>query len=147
MSSRRGVVHLLCSLSLLAAASACDSTQANPVEADYVLQSLNESALPYDHEGLGCCTYLSGELELEEGRYTMSLTFRNRNSGLVFTAIEWGRYSQPQPGLLSFSRDSSAVAPLGLDVGTLAGNGIEVTFGGEGPGSPDQFHAFFVLRE
>ena len=145
MSPLRGFLRLLGCAGLLAAAS-CDSTGPHPSAGTYDLQTLNQAELPYDHEGLGCCVYLSGGLTLTGGRYTVSLTFRNRNTGLVFTAMEWGKYSQ-HAAVVSFAADSSAVAPLGLDTGVLSGNGIAVSFGGEGPGSPDQFHGFFVLRE
>ena len=141
----RGCLRLLGCAGVLAVAS-CDSTGPHPSAGTYDLQTLNQAELPYDHEGLGCCVYLSGDLALTAGRYTVSLTFRNRNSGLVFTAMEWGKYLV-HGAVLSFSADSSAVAPLGLDEGVLSGNGIAVSFGGEGHGSPDQFHGFFVLRE
>ncbi len=130
---------------VLAAVYSCgtESTAPGPVAEAYALETLNESALPYDHEGLGCCTYLNGALQLLQGRYTVSLTFRNRNSGSVFTAIEWGKYTELLSAL-SFALDSFAVSPLGLDAGIASGNEVRVTFGGEGPGSPDQFRAVFV---
>lgn len=128
----------------LALIGACGGpTGPETVEQRYLLQSLNESALPYDHEGLGCCTYLSGELELEHGRYTVSITARNRNNGLVFTAGEWGAYSLDLPEI-SFVPEGYQLQPLILDVGTVSDPVIRVNFGGEGPGSPDQFRAVFV---
>ena len=132
--------------SILAALAACSSSEPDPVAALYDLRTLNQSALPYDHEGLGCCVYLGGTLELRTGRYTASLTARTRNTGLVFTATEWGKYTR-QLQEIAFALDSFAVAPLGFDVGTLEEIGIEVAFGGEGHGSPDQFYGFFVLRD
>lgn len=130
----------------LAAAVGCGSGPTEPVPAPgrYLLATLNEAALPYDHEGLGCCTYLSGELVLERSKYTASITARNRNTGLVFTASEWGAWTAQ--GLeLSFAPEGYAVAPLGLDAGVAGGGEIRLTFGGEGPGSPDQFRARFAL--
>lgn len=144
--SPRATLRILGSAWLLVAGAACGSTQPNPAEEVYRLQTLNESALPYDHEGLGCCVYLSGSLTLREGRYEMAITFRNRNSGLEYTAEEWGSYTLVQEAL-SFVGESYAVAPIGLDSGVLEGGGLRLTFGGEGPGSPDQFRAFLVPRD
>ena len=126
-------------------ATACGAGPAGPepVPSTYVLQSLNESALPYDHEGLGCCTYLSGELRLQDGHYTISLTARNRNTGLTFTVSEWGIYALDLPEI-SFTPEGYQVQPLLLDVGIAADPVIRVKLGGEGPGSPDQFRAIFV---
>lgn len=120
-----------------------DSSGPSSVEGVYVLHRLNDEPLPYDHEGLGCCTYLSGTLDLEAGSYTAALTARNRNTGLVFTATEWGAY-QRRASSLTFVLDSVDVTPLGLDAGTVSGDTLRVAFGGEGPGSPDQFHALYV---
>jgi hypothetical protein len=125
------------------AACGSETTQPTPIEGTFVLQTLNEATLPYDHEGLGCCTYLGGGLQLGQGRYAVSITARNRNTQLVFTATEWGRYSQ-QASALGFVRDSFALFPFLLDSGTAAADGIRIPFGGEGPGSPDQFRALFV---
>jgi hypothetical protein len=36
------------------------------------------------------------------------------------------------------------VAPLLLDAGTVSADTLRVAFGGEGPGSADQFHALYV---
>lgn len=126
---------------------ACGNDPSGPssVEGVYALHRLNDEPLPYDHEGLGCCTYLSGTLDLEAGSYTAALTARNRNTGLVFTATEWGTYQQ-RASSLTFALDSVDVTPLGLDAGTVSGDTLRVAFGGEGPGSPDQFHALY-LRE
>jgi hypothetical protein len=128
---------------LLAAAAGCGSSTGGSGEVTYDLRLLNGAALPYDHEGLGCCTYLSGTLSLEAGDYAMALTARNRNTSEVFTATEWGTYQQ-QGTALSFAFDSFAVAPIGLDAGTLSSDTLRVRFGGEGPGSPDQFQGLFV---
>jgi hypothetical protein len=135
--------RILGSAMIAAVLAGCGSTQPGPVAEVYTLEALNESALPYDHQGLGCCTYLSGGLQLRDGEYAASITARNRNTQAVFTAIEWGKYTQ-QLSTVTFVRDSFAVQPLLLDVGTLSGAGLLVAFGGEGPGSPDQFHARFV---
>lgn len=127
------------------ALTACgdDPSGPNPVEGSYTLHQLNDEPLPYDHGGLGCCTYLSGTLDLEAGSYVATLTARNRNTALVFTATEWGTY-QRQTSSLAFALDSVDITPLGLDAGTISGDTLRVAFGGEGPGSPDQFHAVFV---
>jgi hypothetical protein len=131
---------------LAAAAAGCGSGPTEPatITGRYVLTTLNETALPYDHEGLGCCTYLSGELLLEAGDYTASITARNRNTGLVFVASEWGAWSA-RGLVLSFTPQGFAAAPLGLDAGAAGDGEIRLTFGGEGPGSPDQFRAKFAL--
>ena len=47
------------------------------IEGTYLLTRLNSSVLPYDHDGLGCCTYLAGQLELSGGRYVMAITARS----------------------------------------------------------------------
>ncbi len=113
------------------------------VEGIYALRQLNAAELPYDHEGLGCCTYLDGALRLDGGGYELSIQARNRNTGLVFTATEWGTYTG-QVSTLAFAPDSFAVEPIGLDAGTVSADSVRVTFGGEGPGSPDQFRGLFV---
>jgi hypothetical protein len=129
---------------VLAAVIGCG---AGPTEPDldgtvYELSTLNESALPWDHEGLGCCTYLNGELRFLEGLYTASLTARNRNTGVTFTVIERGTYHQGS--VITFVRESYEVQPLLLDVGLPREDEIRLSFGGEGPGSADQFRAVFV---
>jgi len=138
-------VRIACTCAIVAAA--CGSgTQPNAGEETFALQTLNESALPYDHQGLGCCAYLSGDLKLADGRYTMSLTARNRNTGLVFTAKEWGTFTR-QLSAVTFLPEGFEVIPFLLDVGVRTAHGLEVSLGGEGPGSPDQFRAVFTLRE
>jgi hypothetical protein len=112
-------------------------------EGQYTLRQLNATPLPYDHEGLGCCTYLSGTLDLEDGEYRMSITARNRNNGLVFSPTEWGDYALRGTSV-TFAPDSFAVQGFLLDVGTASGDSIRVALGGEGPGAPDQFQALFV---
>jgi hypothetical protein len=130
---------------LFAILAACgnDGPGPSPIEGVYALQELNGTALPYDHEGLGCCTYLSGTVELDGGRYAAALTARNRNTSVVFTAMEWGTYTRRTAGL-TFSPESVAVAPLLFDAGTLAGDTLRLAFGGEGHGSPDQFQALYL---
>jgi hypothetical protein len=132
---------------VLAALAACGDDVSSPgaIEGVYELRRLNQEPLPYDHEGLGCCTYLDGRLDLDGGGYAASLTARNRDTGLVFTAMEWGTYTR-QASSLSFELDSIAVAPLLLDAGTISADTLRVTFGGEGPGSPDQFQAVYVRQ-
>jgi hypothetical protein len=120
-----------------------DSPGPNGTEGAFVLHELNGQPLPYDHEGLGCCTYLSGMVELDRGRYAATLTARNRNTTVVFTASEWGTYTEDASSL-TFSLDSFAVAPLGFDRGTLSADTLRLAFGGEGPGSPDQFHGLYL---
>jgi hypothetical protein len=129
----------------LAALAACGDDVSGPgaIEGVFALRRLNQEPLPYDHEGLGCCTYLSGTLDLERDGYAASLTARNRNTGLVFTAMEWGTYTR-RASSLTFALDSVVVAPLLLDAGTVSADTLRVTFGGEGPGSADQFHALYV---
>ncbi len=128
-----------------AAVAACGDGVAGPgvIDGCYTLRRLNEAPLPYDHDGLGCCTYMAGTLDLEGGDYAASLTVRNRNTGLVFTAIEWGRYTRHESSL-TFALDSVAEAPLLLDAGTVSADTLRLLFGGEGPGSADQFQAVYV---
>ena len=129
---------------MLAMFAGCgDGTEPGPTTGEYALERLNDQPLPYDHEGLGCCTYLSGALEVTGGMYAISLTARNRNTSQVFTAREWGRVAA-QGSSLTFQPDSFEVIGFALDVATISGDSLRVAFGGEGPGSPDQFHALFV---
>jgi hypothetical protein len=121
---------------------------AGPGEAEGVfeLRRLNDQELPYDHDGLGCCTYLAGKMTLaSDGKYTMELTARNRNTGVVFTATEWGQFTHEQ-GAMAFAFAGYSVAGLLCDVGALSGDSLTVYFGGEGHGSPDQFRALLVRR-
>jgi hypothetical protein len=141
--AHRATLRILGSLAIVVALAGCGTTDPSPIEDEYVLQTLNQSTLPYDHAGLGCCTYLSGGLELVDGRYAAFITARNRNTQAVFTATEQGTYAQ-QGTTITFARDGFTVQPLLLDVGVVSDNRITVSFGGEGPGSPDQFHAVFV---
>ena len=128
----------------LAVVTACAGgpSAPGPAATVYALRQLNDSTLPYDHEGLGCCTYLSGDLRLDAGDYAVSLTARNRNTGETFTAREWGGYVA-SGATLAFTADSFAVIGFRLDVATVTGDSLRVAFGGEGPGSPDQFRALF----
>jgi hypothetical protein len=125
---------------------ACGDDAAGPSADDgvYALRQLNGSPLPYDHEGLGCCIYLSGGLELDRGHYEIGVTFENRNNGQVATIREWGTYTRPGPARLGFARDSFLLAPFLMDVATVSLDTIRVAWGGEGPGSPDQFQALYV---
>ena len=109
---------------------------------EFILESLNESSLPYDHEGLGCCIYLGGSLQLQGNDYTVSITARNRNNNLVFTVREWGSFTEAA-AQVTFVPEGFEIQPLLLDVATVANGRIRVSFGGEGPGSPDQFRAVF----
>ena len=138
-----------CTLSTLtlnsSSTAACGDGPSDPRPSAGVfpLRQINDSTLPYDHEGLGCCTYLRGELRLDEGNYTIALTARNRNTGQIFTAQEWGRYVAAGSSL-TFTSDSFVVIGFALDVAAVSGDSIRVAFGGEGPGSPDQFNGLFV---
>ena len=138
----RGILISLAFLGLLA----CGGESAGPSADDgsYTLRQLNDSLLPYDHEGLGCCTYLEGRMELGGGRYEVAVTFRNRNNGLVATIMEWGRSEPQESSRLAFRPDSFVVTPFLLDTATLTADTLRVAWGGEGPGSPDQFQALFV---
>ena len=113
------------------------------VDGAYALSNLNGFTLPYDHEGLGCCTYLDGGLALDDFHYTAWLTARNRNTGLVFTVSEQGTFDLTG-STITFTRVSFQVQPLLLSSATVSGNLITLLFGGEGPGAPDQFVGVFV---
>ena len=71
---------------LFAVVAGCGDGSTDPSPAAvYALEQLNDSTLPYDHEGLGCCSYLSGGIELTDGDYAISLTARNRrNTGVIY---------------------------------------------------------------
>lgn len=129
----------------LALAAACGGDGIGPQDlaGTYALRGMNNQPLPYDHEGLGCCTYLNGELMLDADSYLMAITAQNRINGLVFTIREWGAYSWTKPSL-TFARDTFEIAPFLLDVATVSGDSIHVALGGEGPGSPDQVRSLFV---
>ena len=45
---------------------------------------------------------------------------------------------------MTFTRDSFEIIGFLLDVARLSDDTLRVSFGGEGPGSPDQFAALFV---
>ena len=139
--------RLASALSVFAILAACSNDAPGPSAAEgaYSLRELNGAPLPYDHEGLGCCTYLSGTLELQEGSYAAAITARNRNTSVVFTAREWGTYVR-QESALTFAPESVDVAPLLFDAGTFSADTLQVAFGGEGPGSEDQFQAAYVLE-
>ncbi len=129
---------------MVAAFAGCgDSSAPSAIEGTYQLTLLNGQELPYDQNGVGCCIYLSGFLELDGGNYTASITARNRNSDTTFTALEWGKYAR-EPFSLTFVLDSFDVSPLGLATGSVSADTARVGFGGEGPGSPDQFQGLFV---
>jgi len=121
----------------------CGSGPSEPSgDREFVLESLNESSLPYDHEGLGCCIYLSGSLQLQGNDYSVSITARNRNNNQVFTVREWGSFIETA-AQVTFVPEGFEIQPLMLDVATVGNGRIRVSFGGEGPGSPDQFRAVF----
>jgi hypothetical protein len=123
---------------------ACETQgPSDPLDGSYLLTSINGQSLPYDHEGLGCCTYLSGRFELDAGSYSFFLTARNRNTGEVFTVSETGSFIRAGEGL-TFTRQSYEIQPLLHGTGTQAGHSLTVGAGGEGPGSPDQFELIFV---
>jgi hypothetical protein len=122
----------------------CNGEVSGPgdIEGSYELRLLNGEPLPYDHGGLGCCTYLSGELRLEDGAYEISVTARNRNTVQVFTSTEQGEYARLGTGL-GFTPEP-VVSPFGLATGTVTPDTVRLSFGGEGPGSSDQFQAVLV---
>ena len=135
-----GALALVATLFLVA----CESQgPSDPLDGNYLLSSINGQSLPYDHEGLGCCTYLSGRFELNAGSYSFFLTARNRNTGEVFTVSETGSFTRTGTGLV-FTRQSYEIQPLLHGTGTQAGHSLTVGAGGEGPGSPDQFELIFV---
>jgi hypothetical protein len=130
---------------LVASISACGGDPSDPTTPanDYTLRQINDSTLPYDHEGLGCCTYLGGDLSFEGPNYAMSITALTRNIGETFTAREWGRWVGSGSSI-SFTRDSFFIIGFSLDVAHLSGDTLRVNFGDEGPGSPGQFRGLFV---
>jgi hypothetical protein len=130
---------------LAAAMTACGGGPSDPTTPanDYTLRQINDSTLPYDHEGLGCCTYLGGELSFDGPNYAMSVTAFNRNTGETFTPREWGKWVGSGSSI-SFTRDSFFIIGFSLDVAHLSGDTLRVNFGDEGPGSPGQFHGLFV---
>ena len=132
-------------LGLLLALAGCSSDPLGPaVNGQYSLVSLNDAALPYDHGGLGCCVYQSGSITLQAGSYTISVTAQNRNTLLVFTESEWGTYTQNGASLSFTPVGHSANGYFGLSTGTVSEASVRLSFGGEGPGSADQFHAVFT---
>jgi hypothetical protein len=130
-------------LVVLVATLACSDAGPASVEGSYALESLNDSPLPYDHDGLGCCWYLAGSLTLGPSDYAMSITARNFGGTDPFTITEWGTYAR-NGATLTFAADSFDVIPLLLSPGLVSGDAIELGLGGEGPGEPDQFQARFV---
>jgi hypothetical protein len=84
----------------------CGDDVSGPVaiEGAYQLHLLNGELLPYDHQGLGCCTYLSGAFRLERPGYEFSITARNRNTHQVFAATEWGTYRRIASSLGAWRR-------------------------------------------
>ena len=132
-------------LALLLPLAACSSDPLSPaVNGQYSLVRLNDAALPYDHGGLGCCVYLSGSITLDNGTYIISVTAQNRNTLLVFTESEWGTYTQDGASLRFTPVGHSANGYFGLSTGTVSEDSVGLSFGGEGPGSADQFHAVFA---
>lgn len=74
-----------------------DFTGPGSVEGSFTLSTLNESSLPYDQNGLGCCIYLGGSLDFQGHGYTIGISARNRNNGLEFTAVEGGHSFCAEP--------------------------------------------------
>jgi hypothetical protein len=130
----------------LGAALACSDVGPESVEGSYALESLNDSPLPYDNEGLGCCWYLAGTLTLTTSDYTISITARNFGSADPFAVTEWGTYTRAG-ATLTFAPDSFDMVPLLLSPATASGDAIELGLGGEGPGEPDQFQARFEREQ
>ena len=112
------------------------------LEGEFLLVRINEQSLPYDHEGLGCCTYLSGRFEFTDNQYSGSITARNRNNGLVFDMSETGTWTR-SGNVVTFTRLTWEVQPLLLSEADLSEDTFTVGVGGEGPGSPDQFEMVF----
>lgn len=131
-------------VAMMALAFACSDVDGpSTVDGEYMLSQLNGATLPYDHEGLGCCMYLDGRLELGDSHYTAWITAQNRNTSLVFTASEQGTFEQ-DGNTITFTRVSFHEQPLLLSSGTIRQGVITLWLGGEGPGAPDQFEAVFV---
>lgn len=136
--------HLPTSLATALAllALACGDTTAP--SGTYALTSLNGSALPYNDVN-GCCIYDAATLAFEGATYTATMTFRNHNVAGTFSVTESGTWAADSSGVVTFTRVSSDPPDLGFlfDTGTVHGKTLTVKFGGEGPGSPDQFSATF----
>src|ERR687890_661116 len=94
------------------------------------------TALPYDHEGLGCCIYLAGSLKLAGGRYDATIKARNRNTGLIFTGEEWGSYSAQSATRIAFTADSFVTHPVLLTVATVSTDTVLASLGGVRPERP-----------
>ncbi len=137
---------LILLLPLVAFAIGCgDSDSTAPDENDgpegtYTLVQLGGKSLPADV--WGCCVTLSGSLRLEDGRYDISDTQRNKNNGIQFTVTEQGTYSIAGT-TITFVRTGGDPFPFLLAPGTVSGRIITVKMGGEGPGSPDQQEAVY----
>ena len=126
----------------------CDSQAPSDPQPDggFTLTRINDAPLPYDHEGLGCCTYLSGEFEFASGTYSVSLTARNRNTGVTFTASEIGTFTR-SGNVVTFTRSSYVVQPFLLSDAMLSEDSFTVGVGGEGPGTPDQLQMEFLKND
>ena len=133
-------------LCLVAGLACGDDGGPGSVEGNYLLQTLNGEPLPYDNDGLGCCSYLAGALILDAGEYTIGITARNFGDTDRFTVTEWGTYAT-NGTTLTFAPDSFDLVPLLLSPGTISDGTIVLGLGGEGPGAPDQFQAAFVRDE
>lgn len=130
-------------LALALAFGCSDVDGPSTLDGEYMLSQLNGATLPYDHEGLGCCTYLDGRLELGDSHYNAWISARNRNTSVVFTASEQGTFEQ-NGNTITFTRVSFHEQPLLLSSGTILEGVITLRLGGDGPGAPDQFEAVFV---
>lgn len=119
---------------------ACGGTSSEPGEGSYSMVELNDSPLPYDDDP-GCCVYLGGSLELDGSRYGIGIHFRNKINLIDTTFVERGRYDVTGEEIRFFMTEADF--PLGLSHGVLVGDTVRVRFGGEGPGSDEQFRAVF----
>jgi hypothetical protein len=124
---------------LLALLAACGDQ--GPGATVYRLRQLNDAPVPYV-DTLGCCTYLGGNLRLDNGDYDARLWFQNRLNGLSDTAIELGNYRVSADSL--FFTPTTANLALSLYGATRSGDTLRLKLGGNGPGAVDQFSALFV---
>lgn len=127
--------------SVLVALTACGDATGPVPQGTYVLAQLNGASLPYNHE-VGCCIYLGGQIDLTVDHYAASIVARNRSTNTVFTVGEEGSYTQ-QGAVITFVMEHFTGQPLLMSTATVNGNVMRLAFGGEGPGSPDQFAARF----
>lgn len=128
-------LHLLFAVIVLMACSA-----PSPVEGTYRLERLNDQPLPYA-DTLGCCTYSSGFLRLDDGTYEVRQFYLSPPDLTTLEAFEVGRYTVSGNRLQFLPTTGSAAFNLfGAAVQT---DTIRLLLGGDGPGAADQFRAMF----